>query len=101
MLRWPAELLLPILVAGCDVQGTVGLAFDPDQWAPAWVELMFAPHQDVDVLFVVDNTGTMAPKQAALVAALGGFAGQLSSGTARQFHFGVVTTDLGAGKAIG
>jgi hypothetical protein len=95
MRRFSAELLL-IFFAGCDIEGTVGLAFDPAQWTPRWVDLQFAPHRNVDVLFVVDDSANMAAKQQALVAAVDQFTQHLDAG--RRFHFGVITTDLGAGR---
>jgi hypothetical protein len=99
MLRCRAELLLIVALAGCDVEGSIG--FGSHARPPVWIDLDVAPHHDVDVLFVVDNTAAMAPKQEALAAALGGFATQLFNAQVRQFHFGVVTTDLGAGTAVG
>src|SRR5581483_2182930 len=46
-----------------------------------WVELRLGvARQDIDLLFVIDNSPSMAPKQAELA----------------HFHVGVVTTDLGA-----
>jgi hypothetical protein len=96
MRRSLVELLL-VCCSGCDVDGTVGLAFDPSQWMLERAQLAFAPHHDLDVLFVVDNSGNMAPKQAALVTALDTFIHQLNG--ARHHHFGVITSDLGAGAS--
>jgi hypothetical protein len=99
MPRCRAELLLIAALAGCDVEGSIGFGTHPGP--PVWIDLEVAPHHDVDVLVVVDNTAAMAPRQQALVAALGGFTNQLFGPAGRQFHFGVITTDLGAGKAVG
>ncbi|MEZ4337048.1 MAG: hypothetical protein R3B82_10505 [Sandaracinaceae bacterium] len=60
----------------------------------------------VDVLFVIDDSGSMQEEQEALVAAFGDMAGALSSGdidgdgtpefaSVADLHIGVVTTDMG------
>ena len=54
----------------------------------------------LDVLFVIDNSGSMAPKQAALAAAARAQMFQLLAqqvGTMPDLHVGVVTSDMGAG----
>jgi hypothetical protein len=99
MRRFLVELLL--LAVGCDVEGTIGIGYDPNRLEREWADLRFELHPDVDILFVVDNTAHMAPKQTALGQALGNLAGELFQLPPHHFHFGVVTTDLGAGKAEG
>jgi hypothetical protein len=54
----------------------------------------------LDVLFVIDNSGSMAPKQQALSAAARAQMFQLLQqevGTMPDLHVGVVTTDMGVG----
>lgn len=53
----------------------------------------------VDVLFVIDNSGSMAEEQAALVNGFASFVNVLQSvfGSLPSLHIGVVSTDLGAG----
>ena len=51
--------------------------------------------QKVDLLFVIDNSGSMEDEQASLVASFGGFVTgiQAALDTADSYHVGVVTTD--------
>jgi hypothetical protein len=81
-----------LLLAGC-VDYTLN---DPDVDAvePVEVEEHFlqATLPAVDVLFVVDSTGSMAEEQAGLAAAAASFVGVLD-GLALSYQLGVVTTD--------
>ena len=59
-----------------------------------------APNQDIDILFVIDNSGSMADHQADLTRWVGGsLFGVLTEelGEAPNLHVAVVTTNLGAG----
>ncbi len=56
------------------------------------------PHPKVDLLFVVDNTGSMAEEQAALGAAFGSFVGALDQ-LGLAWHLGVVTTEIESERA--
>jgi hypothetical protein len=48
-----------------------------------------------DILFVIDDSGSMAEEQAKVVERLGAFVTGLSSGpVAHDFHFGVITTSV-------
>jgi len=53
----------------------------------------------VDVLFVIDNSGSMAEEQTALLNGFSSFANVLSSvvGGLPSLHIGIVSTDLGGG----
>jgi hypothetical protein len=111
MRRWPPGLerltarllLLALLGAGCEQVGTVGIGFDSNTSQIAWVDLPFAPPSDIDVLFVVDDSASMQPAQAALARSLATLIGALnpaaSAAKPRHFHLGVVTSDLGAGMS--
>ncbi|MBX7096334.1 MAG: hypothetical protein K1X89_01360 [Myxococcaceae bacterium] len=56
----------------------------------------------VDILWVVDSSGSMAPKQARLAANFNGFISQLVNATIPiDFHIGVVTTDTDDPKTRG
>ena len=59
--------------------------------------------QKVDLLFVIDNSGSMEEEQAALVASFGGFVEgiQANLSEAESYHIGVVTTDAYSGNASG
>jgi hypothetical protein len=50
----------------------------------------------LDVLFVIDNTATMAGRQAVLAAAFPAMAARLESASLN-LHLGIITTDVGAG----
>ena len=63
----------------------------------------FASHDQVDILFLVDNSPSMTSKQAQLRADFGSFVSALQqAGTAHpaSYHLGVVTSDLGAGPYV-
>jgi hypothetical protein len=79
----------------------VGLAAVPAACGPGErppvaevVDVPLEPNPQLDVLFVIDNSGGMLPKQAALVASIPAFAGALE-GVAADLHVGVVTSDMG------
>jgi hypothetical protein len=57
------------------------------------------PRDKVDLLFMIDNSPSMSPKQAALRARFPGLATRIaaSQGLRASLHIGVVTSDLGAG----
>ncbi len=59
--------------------------------------------QKVDLLFVIDNSGSMQNEQASLVASFGGFVAgiQAALDTADSYHVGVVTTDSYGSNADG
>ena len=56
-------------------------------------------NRDVDILFVIDNSGSMAEEQASLAANFGRFINVLENieGGLPNVHLGVVSTDTGAG----
>jgi hypothetical protein len=58
-----------------------------------------SPSAGVDILFVIDNSGSMADEQSALAAAFAGFVTQIETayGSRPSMQIGVVSTDLGAG----
>ncbi|RXL96100.1 hypothetical protein EO238_30310, partial [Citrobacter sp. AAK_AS5] len=59
--------------------------------------------RSVDLLFMVDNSPSMDPKQDALVKALPKMMDLLQSlfGTSADLHVGVVSSDMGAGSGEG
>jgi hypothetical protein len=89
------------LVAACN---GIDVGFDdPDAVAPeaVWVEETLASlvPPAVDVLFIVDGTGSMAEEQAALAAASSSFVDNLS-GQALDWQLGAASTDLGDGGVL-
>lgn len=59
--------------------------------------------ENVDILFVVDNSGSMADNQAALVQSYPGFIKGIQNqlGADKNYHVGVATSDEYAGNATG
>ena len=51
-------------------------------------------HKDVDILFVIDNSPSMSPKQKVLGNAIKSFINTIE-GFGANYHVGIVTTDLG------
>jgi hypothetical protein len=93
----PAALAL-FFCAGCQVVASVGDT--PDQ---LWTELRLGQsHNDkIDLLFMIDNSPSMAPKQNELRARfpqlLQALDPTLTGNRPIHLHIGVVTSDLGAG----
>lgn len=72
---------------------------DPDASQPRTVAQQLVSVRDLDILFVVDNSGSMAEEQASLTANFGRFISTLRTieGGLPNLHIGVVSTDVGAG----
>ncbi len=75
-----------VLVAACSSERDFQERTQKDNWFQA-------PNNEVDILFVVDDSCSMAEEQATLAAGFSSFVGQLeSSGT--DFHIGVISTSF-------
>jgi hypothetical protein len=78
--------------SGGDEPGSTGISFDvpqlPDPVEPGVCDA-------VDLLFVIDNSGSMADEQANLIASVPGFIDGISDrlGVSTDYHVGVVSTD--------
>ena len=79
-------------LAGCDVPEVVGVQGSGDPFSP----VRLSRNDSVDVLFIVDDSASMAGKQARLRAALPALVAALPPDTS--YHFGAITSDLGAGS---
>src|SRR5689334_22257379 len=93
-------LFLLALVAGvaCNHDIPLGVPDPSDRFIEVEVEQNL--RDQVDILFVIDDSGSMAPKQLALrqrfpdlIKTLDAVA---ASGNPASYHIGVVTSDLGA-----
>ena len=88
-----------LLLAGCGIENLVR---GQDQLVveAVTVEEQFrqAPNPKVDLLFVVDNTGSMADEQAALAGSFQGFVGALDE-LGLAWQLGVITTELQSDRA--
>lgn len=70
----------------------------PDPQPVPGTRQVLDPVRDLDILFVVDNSGSMHDEQAALVAAFPGFTALLTDSLGLpDLHIAVVSTDMGAG----
>ena len=101
-------VMLVVLAAGCgdDGQSPADAAIDagPDapgdagsSALPVVAEIPATPNRDLDLLFVIDDSPSMADKQANLVANFPTFINVLSSlpGGLPNLHLGVISTDMG------
>ena len=78
--------LLTLLALGCDVENTVSRRTYEDVF-------LQEPASQVDALWVVDDSVSMAANQARVAESLAGFVEALEA-THIDFHLGVVTTDM-------
>jgi hypothetical protein len=62
--------------------------------------LPFSLKKDVDILFLIDNSPSMSPKQAALALNIPKFI-QTIDATGANYHVGIATSDIGADVAPG
>jgi hypothetical protein len=99
-----AAALLALLAApGCAVvNGISGGGDDDDDTGPTRTRLLAAPAEfnpDIDILFVIDNSGSMAEEQSALTGGFQSFVEGLEDfpGGAPNMHIGVVSSNVGAG----
>lgn len=106
--RWKSCLaLLPLLFCACDTKDADRRAEDPSYPTRAGEVRAFTEilsfSRSVDLLFMVDNSPSMDPKQDALVKALPKMMDLLQSlfGTSADLHVGVVSSDMGAGSGEG
>ncbi len=101
-MRRNAELLLTSIIslslfAGC-TNRTVARV-DPTPEREEFKEIPVELNRDIDILFVIDNSGSMEEEQTSLVANFNRFINVLNNidGGLPNVHLGVVSTDVGAG----
>lgn len=89
------------LLAGCPDR-TVSAVY-PEQGKVETNLVPGVPKKDVDILFVIDNSGSMAEEQSSLRANFGKFMDVLSTleGGAPNMHIGVTTSNLGQSASDG
>jgi hypothetical protein len=77
----------------------IGDACDDSVLAPTFAQQLGRPNPELDILFVVDSSGRMAPRQERLVASFPALEAMLASqeGGMPSLHIGVISTDLGTG----
>jgi hypothetical protein len=78
-----------------DTGDTGGVRFDVGSAGGGTDVPMAVECQNVDLLFVIDNSASMQSEQASLVASFGGFVAGIQTAleSAKSYHIGVVTTD--------
>ncbi len=83
---WPAAAMLAALSCGGAPQGVVDKCTE---------QLTLPPSVTTDILFVIDNSSSMAEEQAKVVAQLRAFVDSLASGTVpNDFQIGVINTSV-------
>lgn len=100
-MRSMISLLSISLLAGCPDRPVS--AVYPVQGKVEEKELDAIPNREADILFVIDNSGSMEQEQASLRANFGKFMDVLSTieGGIPNLHIGVVTSNLGQSAADG
>jgi hypothetical protein len=79
---------LLFLLAGCGIENT----FEPRRWTDTFLQ---APNDQVDILFVVDDSFSMTEEQEALAAGFQSFISAIDE-AGSDFHIGVVSTSADA-----
>ncbi|MEO8702274.1 MAG: hypothetical protein ABI867_19675 [Kofleriaceae bacterium] len=94
-LRW-GIVLCCVLVAACDGGSSPG-DDDDDDVREIVVDVPVTPNLDVDILFMIDDSPSMADKQANLAANFPNFINKLASnpGGLPNLHLGVISSDMG------
>jgi hypothetical protein len=99
-MKW---LALALALAACDQRAIVGETPDGGANNENWADVSLGTRTaDFDILFVIDNSPSMSPKQAELKSRFSQLADQLdqfaTAGNPGHYHIGVITTDLGAAQ---
>ena len=89
--------LMIALLAGCPNREVSRV--DPGQQKESENLIPVELNRDVDILFVIDNSGSMSEEQASLTANFARFINVLQTieGGLPNIHMGVISTDMGAG----
>ena len=89
------------LLAGCPDRNVSEV--DPNQNKVEDKDIPVNLNRDIDILFVVDNSGSMAEEQGSLAANFPLFINVLNTieGGLPNIHLGVVSSDVGAGTGVG
>src|SRR5690349_22769032 len=89
------NVLFALLLAGCADRTVATLV--PEQGKVETKDIPSNPEKDVDILFLIDNSGSMDAEQASLKANFPKFMEVLQTlpGGAPNMHIGVATSDMG------
>lgn len=106
-MRTLSNLILPAFLLGTLITTTACpsrevAAVDPRQAREQEKEVPVQINRDIDILFVIDNSGSMDEEQKSLARNFDNFINVLQAieGGLPNVHIGVVSTDLGAGTNI-
>ncbi|HLL24836.1 MAG TPA: hypothetical protein VK427_22035, partial [Kofleriaceae bacterium] len=94
-------LVLAVLLGACGGGGT--MSGDAGDTRQVVATVRATANRDIDILFVIDDSRSMAGRQAKLAASIGGL-GRLvdAQGRLPNLHIGVITTDMGTtGSGVG
>jgi hypothetical protein len=94
-------MLLPLVLAGCPDR-SVSEVF-PAQGKVTTKDIPAVPRRDIDILFLIDDSGSMKEEQDSLRANFGKFMNVLETldGGMPNVHIGVATSDLGESATDG
>jgi len=94
--RWILSLVLLSACVGRQLS-----EIEPEQSIEQVLDIPLVGTHDVDILFVIDDSGSMAQEQASLAANFDRFMDVLTNaaGGMPSLHLGVVSTDMGVGSA--
>src|SRR5262245_47211930 len=89
------DVLLALVMAGCADRSIASLT--PLQGKVETKDLPAVPEKDADILFLIDNSGSMLAEQQSLQQNFPKFMQVLETldGGAPNMHIGVVTSDMG------
>jgi hypothetical protein len=96
--RFGLRVTMLVALAACRSENTVAVQIQVDSFSQA-------PNNQVDILWVIDDSNSMQEEQAALAAGFTAFADELEA-TGTDFHIGIITTsfeydNVERGKLVG
>jgi len=93
-------VLLACFIAGCPSRDPLPTKADPQVCAESWKDVPVGVNRALDLLFVIDNSGSMGEEQASLIANFHRFVAVLENveGGLPDLHIGIVSTDMGVGR---
>lgn len=97
LLLCTSSLIAAMTLAGCNGHALKEVEYEG--FSDKALDIAIAPQRDVDILFVIDNSGSMAEEQATLAANFGAFIELLElPEVAANYRIAVTTTDNGTGE---
>ena len=99
-MRHSPIILLALALSACSSDGTEKSDCTTQPCSQEVAVIPLEPSRDIDILFMIDNSGAMREEQEALVASFDRFIDVLSGseGGLPNLHIGVVSSNVGAGN---